>query len=50
MVYASLVAGVAYQGDYKTCIMGFPFESIRTEAERETLMEAILSFFEHKKE
>ena len=47
---SNLSAGVAYQGDYKTCIMGFPFESIRTEAERETLMEAILSFFEHKKE
>ena len=41
----NLSAGVAYQGDYKTYIMGFPFETIRTEAERETLMKAILTFF-----
>lgn len=41
----NLSAGVAYSGDYKTCIMGFPFESIRTEAERDALMKAILSFF-----
>ena len=41
----NLSAGVAYQGNYKTYIMGFPFETIRTEAERETLMKAILTFF-----
>ena len=41
----NLSAGVAYQGDYKTYILGFPFETIRTEAERETLMKAILTFF-----
>ena len=41
----NLSAGVAYQGDYKTYIMGFPFETIRTKAERETLMKAILTFF-----
>ena len=41
----NLSAGVAYQGDYKTYILGFPFETIRTEAERGTLMKAILTFF-----
>ena len=45
----NLSAGVAYQGDYKTYIMGFPFETIRTEAERETLMKAILTFFKSGK-
>ena len=45
----NLSAGVAYQGNYKTYIMGFPFETIRTEGERETLMNAILTFFNSKK-
>lgn len=44
----NLSAGIAYQGDYKTCILGFPFETIRTEEERESLMEAILTFFNTK--
>lgn len=38
-------AGVAYQGDYKTCILGFPFESIRTSEERDRLMQSIVDFF-----
>ncbi len=41
----NLSAGVAYSGDYKTCILGFPFEAIRTAAEREALMKAVLTFF-----
>lgn len=41
----NLSAGIAYKGDYKTCILGFPFESLRTAAEREALMNAILIFF-----
>lgn len=41
----NLSAGVAYRGDYKTCVLGFPFEAIRTESEREALMNAILTFF-----
>lgn len=41
----NLSAGVAYRGAYKTCVLGFPFESLRTETERETLMNAILTFF-----
>lgn len=42
----NISAGVAYDGEYKTCILGFPFEAIRTESEREELMAAILNFFE----
>ena len=41
----NLSAGVAYQGTYRTCILGFPFEALRTEAEREQLMNAVLAFF-----
>lgn len=41
----NLSAGVAYKGKYKTCILGFPFESVRTDAERDALMNAILTFF-----
>lgn len=41
----NLSAGVAYRGAYRTCVLGFPFESLRTEAERESLMNAILTFF-----
>lgn len=41
----NLSAGVAYAGSYKTCVLGFPFESVRTENERNVLMNAILSFF-----
>ena len=46
---SNLSAGVAYQGEYKTYIMGFPFETIRTACEREALMDAILQFFNDKK-
>ena len=42
----NLSAGIAYKGDYKTCVLGFPFESVRTPEEREQLMKAILAFFE----
>lgn len=45
----NLSAGVAYQGDYKTCVLGFPFETIRTAAERNQLMKAILTFFDNEK-
>lgn len=41
----NLSAGIAYKGDYKTCVLGFPFESVRTPEEREQLMKAILAFF-----
>lgn len=42
----NLSAGVAYQGSYKTCVLGFPFESLRTTEEREYLMNAIMTFFD----
>jgi hypothetical protein len=45
----NLSAGVAYQGNYKTYILGFPFETIRTDTEREILMNAILTFFNSNK-
>ena len=45
----NLSAGVAYQGDYKTVVLGFPFESIRTDSEREALMNAVLTFFNDNK-
>ena len=44
----NLSAGVAYKGDYRTCVLGFPFESIKNSEEREQLMKAILLFFEDK--
>ncbi len=44
----NLSAGVAYFGDYKTCILGFPFESLKTDTKREQLMKAVLDFFERK--
>ena len=42
----NLSAGIAYQGKYKTCVLGFPFESIKKSEERDQLMKAVLSFFE----
>lgn len=41
----NLSAGVAYRGDYRTFIMGFPFESLQTATQRETLMKQIMNFF-----
>lgn len=41
----NLSAGVAYKGSYKTCVLSFPFEAVRSAAEREALMNAILTFF-----
>lgn len=42
----NLSAAVAYRGNYRTFVMGFPFEAIRTPAEREKLMRQIMQFFE----
>lgn len=44
----NLSAGTAYKGDYKTCILGIPFESLHTPAEREALMKGIMNFFDEK--
>jgi hypothetical protein len=43
----NLSAGVAYKGDYSTCILGVPFEAIKPEG-RSALMKGILGFFEQK--
>ncbi len=40
-------AGVAYKGDYNTVILGFPFETVLTETQRELLMKQILNFLRH---
>jgi len=37
-------AGVAFKGDYNTLILGFPFETILSEKQRELLMKQILDF------
>lgn len=41
-------AGVAYRGKYKSVVFGFPFETIRSERERNKLMQSVLQFFESK--
>lgn len=46
----NLSAGVAYRGSYKTCILGFPFEAIRTDTERNRLMKDIMNFFDNGKQ
>jgi hypothetical protein len=39
-------AGVLYRGKYRTVILGFPFETIINEQQRNFLMRQILNFFE----
>lgn len=42
-------AATAYKGsDYRTFVMGFPFESIREEASRTAIMASVLQFFTTK--
>ena len=38
-------AGIVYEGKYRTCLLGFPFEALQTSSERNRLMESILRFF-----
>ncbi|WP_430814834.1 hypothetical protein [Carboxylicivirga sp. RSCT41] len=38
-------AGTLYNGEYKTVILGFPFETVMNEKERDKLMKQILTFF-----
>ena len=46
----NISAGIAYKGEvYKTCVLGFPFEAIKTDNDRNELMQRILSFFTNKK-
>ncbi|MBL7968848.1 MAG: hypothetical protein JNK09_17725 [Prolixibacteraceae bacterium] len=42
-------AGVCYDGNYQTVVLGFPFESITTEKERNELMGQILKYWGMKK-
>ena len=45
----NLSAGVAYQGKYKTCILGFPFEAVKNNGDRDRLMRSVLFFFMQNK-
>jgi hypothetical protein len=40
----NLSAGVAYSGDYKTCILGFSFETIQEDSSRDQFIEDLLEF------
>lgn len=45
----NLIAGIAYAPEgYRTVVIGFPFETITSEAERASLMSQILKFFNEK--
>ena len=48
MLYATnnQCAATAYTGYYRTFVMGFPFESIAQESDRNAVMASILQFFE----
>ena len=41
-------AAIAYQGNYRTFVMGFPLESIEQETDRNAVMASILQFFQAK--
>ena len=44
----NISAGIFYRGEtYSTCVLGYPFEAIVSETERNALMQAILSTFDH---
>jgi hypothetical protein len=38
-------AGVAYKGSYRTVVLGFPFETVLTDAQRTELMKRVMEFF-----
>lgn len=40
----NLSAGVVFDGSYRTCILGFPFETIENDSQRDSLMKRILNF------
>jgi len=40
----NMSAGIAFSGDYKVCALGFPFEAIQNESERDRLMLNVLVF------
>jgi hypothetical protein len=39
-------AGISYKGNYRTVVLGFPFETINGEKERDLLMKQILIFLQ----
>lgn len=39
-------AGVLYNGDYQSVILGFPFETLKNKKYRNELMKQMLQFFE----
>jgi hypothetical protein len=41
----NISAGVAYQGDYKTVVLGFPVETVETQEEINCLIDEIAKFF-----
>lgn len=45
----NLSAGIASDDNYKTCVLGFPFETIRETPLRDQLMKNILNFMFNKK-
>ena len=45
----NLVAGTAYNpGSYRTVILGFPFETVKTDSQRNHLMKQVLNFLDAK--
>lgn len=44
----NLSAGIAYKGNYRTCVLGFPFEAIGTEEQRYGFMAGLLQFMFEK--
>jgi hypothetical protein len=40
-------AAVAYKGNYKVVALGFPFETLKSENERNSLMRQVINFFEN---
>ncbi|MBN2766212.1 MAG: N-acetylmuramoyl-L-alanine amidase [Paludibacteraceae bacterium] len=45
----NMSAGIIFRGNYRLCILGFPFESIKSEKERNKLMGSVMSFFSNQK-
>jgi hypothetical protein len=39
-------AGISYKGNYRTVVLGFPFETITSEKQRDILMKQVLEFLE----
>lgn len=40
-------AATAYRGFYKLCLLGFPFEAIEKQSDRDILMQSVFNFFEN---